>query len=149
MTGKMKTQKTYIPKEGEIDRKFYVVDASDKILGRVAARVAAVLRGKDKPIFTPHMDTGDRVIIINAAKVRVTGAKLQQKVYQRYSGYQSGQKSVVLQDMMKIAPTKAMELAVNRMLPKGRLGNSLRSRLRVYAGDRHPHVAQKPISLDV
>lgn len=141
--------KTYLPNVNTIERKFYVVDASEKILGRVATKVATILRGKNKRIFTPHLDTGDRVIIINARNVKVTGAKTKQKIYQRFSGYPSGQKSLTFEELMKKAPTKAMRLAVDRMLPKGKLGNELRARLRVYAGDKHPHTAQKPIPLEV
>ncbi len=145
----MKQDKTYIPKINEIEHKYFIVDAQDKILGRVATRVAMILRGKHKPIFTPHLDTGDRVIIINAGKVRVTGNKTKQKTYTRYSGYPSGLRTVTFEEMMKKAPTKAMRLAVDRMLPKGKLGNTLRTRLKVYAGDSHPHTAQKPVPLDI
>jgi len=145
----MKQSKTYLPKASEIEHKCFVVDAENKILGRVATKVASVLRGKHKPIFTPHMDTGDSVIIINAGKVRVTGNKTTLKTYHRYSGYPSGQRTLTFEEMMKKAPTKAMRLAVDRMLPKGRLGNSLKTRLKIYAGDSHPHKAQKPIPLDI
>ncbi|HRZ39387.1 MAG TPA: 50S ribosomal protein L13 [Candidatus Omnitrophota bacterium] len=145
----MKQDKTYIPKINEIEHKYFIVDAQDKILGRVATRVATILRGKHKPIFTPHLDTGDRVIIINAGKVRVTGNKTKQKTYTRYSGYPSGLRTVTFEEMIKKAPAKAMRLAVDRMLPKGKLGNTLRTRLKVYAGDSHPHTAQKPVPLDI
>ena len=143
----MKITRTYIPKLNEIEKKCYLVDANDKILGRVAAKVAAILRGKHKRIYTPHLDTGDFVIVINADKIRVTGKKLQDKIYYRYSGYQSGQRAVRLGDMLKKAPTKAMQLAINRMIPKGPLGNQIRRRVRIYAGSEHPHQAQKPIPL--
>ncbi len=145
----MKPNKTYIPKVSEIEHKYFLVDANDKILGRVATRVASILRGKHKAIFTPHLDTGDSVIIINAGKIRVTGNKTKLKTYHRYSGYPSGQRTITFEELMKKAPTKAMRLAVDRMLPKGRLGNTLKTRLKIYAGDSHPHVAQKPIPLDI
>ena len=145
----MKMQKTYLPKVNEIERKCYLIDAKDKILGRIAVKAASILRGKHKPIFTPHLETGDRIVIINAEKIRVTGKKLQQKEYQRYSGYPSGQKRVPLEEMLKKAPTQVLRLAINRMIPKGRLGNQLRARLRIYAGDKHPHIAQKPIPLEI
>ena len=143
----MKITRTYIPKLNEIEKKCYLVDANGKILGRVAAKVAAILRGKHKRIYTPHLDTGDFVIVINADKIRVTGKKLQDKIYYRYSGYQSGQRAVKLGDMLQKAPTKAMQLAINRMIPKGPLGNQIRRRVRIYAGSEHPHQAQKPIPL--
>ncbi len=145
----MTQTKTYLPKVGEIEHKCFIVDAENKILGRVATKVASVLRGKHKPIFTPHLDTGDSVIIINAGKVRVSGNKAKLKTYHRYSGYPSGQRTLTFEEMMKKAPTKAMRLAVDRMLPKGRLGNSLKTRLKIYAGDSHPHQAQKPVPLDI
>ncbi len=145
----MKLDKTYIPKVNEIERKCFVIDANGKILGRVATKAATLLRGKHKTIFTPHLDTGDHVIIINAEKVQVTGNKMQQKEYQRYSGYPSGQKRVKLEVMLQKAPTQVIRLAVNRMIPKGRLGNKLRERLRVYAGDKHPHQAQKPELIEI
>ncbi|MDP2654578.1 MAG: 50S ribosomal protein L13 [Candidatus Omnitrophota bacterium] len=145
----MKNNKTYVPKLDEIQQKCYVVDAKDKILGRVAAKVAHVLRGKHKAMFTPHLDTGDTVIVINAEKIRVTGKKMTDKIYKRYSGYRSGLKKVALGDMLQIAPTQAMQLAISRMIPDGKLGDQIRRRVRVYAGDQHPHQAQKPIPLDV
>lgn len=145
----MKKTKTYLPDVSKIERKYYLIDADNKILGRVASKAASIIRGKNKRIFTPHLDTGDRVIIINAGKVAVSGSKTRGKVYTRYSGYPSGQRKMTLEEMMEKAPTKAMRLAVDRMLPKGRLGNSLRSTLRVYADDKHPHMAQAPIPLEV
>lgn len=145
----MKVSKTYIPKIAEIERKCYLIDAQDKILGRVAAKAAHLLRGKHKTTFTPHMDMGDLVVIINAEKIRVTGKKLTDKIYQRFSGYPSGQKLVPLGSMLKKAPTMAMQLAVERMIPKGPLGNRVKGRLRIYAGDKHPHQAQKPVVLSV
>ncbi len=146
----MKQVKTYIPKPAEIEHKYYVIDASDKILGHIATKAASILRGKHKRIFTPHLDTGDRVIVINAGKIRISGTKKgNDKIYQRYTGYPSGRRTVTFNDMLKKAPTKVIRLAVNRMLPKGALGNSLRTRLHVYVTDKHPHMAQKPISLTV
>ena len=141
--------KTYLPKVEELQHKCYIIDATDKILGKVAVRAATILRGKNKPIFTPHLDTGDNVVIINAEKVKVTGKKLQQKKYLRYSGYPSGQKSVTLENMLAKAPTKVLQLAINRMIPQGRLGNKIRGHVRIYAGDKHPHQAQKPITVEL
>lgn len=145
----MKLNTTYIPKLNEIERKYYLIDANNKILGHVAAKAATILRGKHKPIFTPHLETGDFVVIINAEKVRVTGKKLEQKEYQRYSGYPSGQKCVKLKDMLVKAPTQVLRSAINRMIPSGKLGNKVRGRVRIYAGDKHPHQAQKPVALEV
>ncbi len=125
----------------------YLIDAEGKILGRVAARAATILRGKHKPTFTPHVDCGDTVVIVNAGKIRVTGRKMRQKVYQRYSGYPSGQKRVTLEKLMAKAPTQALRLAINRMIPSGPLGNRIRGRMRIYAGPEHPHAAQKPVLL--
>jgi large subunit ribosomal protein L13 len=141
--------KTFIPKQSDIEQKCYLIDATDKILGRVATKVAAVVRGKHKPIFTPHLDTGDMVIVINADKIKVTGKKLDQKEYNRYSGYPGGRKTVRLGDMLKNRPAQVLRLAVNRMIQKGPLGNKLRTRFRIYAGDKHTHQAQKPIPLEI
>ncbi len=143
------TKKTYMAKVGEVEKKCYLIDAKDKILGRVAAKCATILRGKHKPQFTPFVDTGDMVIIINAEKIRVTGKKLTDKVYQRYSGYPSGQKSVRLEEMLAKRPTEVLTLAVKRMIPHGALGNKVETKLHVYAGDKHPHQAQKPILLEI
>ena len=145
----MAVQKTTVPKEKEIVKKFYLVDAEGKTLGRLAAKVAAILRGKTKPTFTPHMDTGDNVIIINAEKVRVTGKKMTDKFYDRYSGFHSGLKSIRYSDMLVNRPHKILELAVQRMIPHGKLGSRLRNNLYVYAGTDHPHKAQKPELLDI
>ena len=141
--------KTYLPKVSEIEHKCYVIDAKDKVLGRVAAKAATILRGKHKRIYTPFLDTGDVVVIINAEKIKVTGKKLTDKVYSRYTGYPSGQREITLGDLLKKRPIKAMELAVTRMLPSGTLAYKQATRLKVYAGDQHPHAAQKPIVLDV
>lgn len=143
------TQKTTMAKAKDVERKCYLIDANNKILGRVAAKAATVLRGKHKPMYTPHVDTGDYVVIINAAKVAVTGNKLTQKEYQRYSGYHGGQKTMTLGDMLKRAPEQVIHLAVTRMIPSGPLGNKVKTKLKIYAGDQHPHAAQKPIPLEV
>jgi len=140
--------KTYLPNPQKLERKCYLMDAQDRILGRVATKAASILRGKHKPTFTPHLDTGDSIVIINADKIRVTGKKMSQKIYQRYSGYPSGQKRLTLEQLLKKSPSQVVRLAVNRMIPKGKLGNQLRKRLRVYAGNKHPHMAQKPVPLD-
>ncbi len=137
--------KTYLPNVAELEKKCYLIDAKDQILGRVAAKAATILRGKHKRIYTPFLDTGDTVIIINADKVRVTGKKLTDKVYTRYTGYPSGQRAMTLGVMLVKAPAKVMELAVTRMIPNGPLGYKQGSKLKVYAGDVHPHMAQKPI----
>ncbi|VAX35060.1 LSU ribosomal protein L13p (L13Ae) [hydrothermal vent metagenome] len=145
----MAANKTYMANAQTVVRKCYLIDAKDKILGRIATKAATILRGKHKPTFTPHVDTGDMVVIINAEKIRVTGNKMKQKEYQRFSGYPSGQKIVKLEDMLKKAPTKVLQLAINRMIPSGPLGNQVRTKLKVYAGDQHPHQAQKPIPLEI
>lgn len=127
-----------------IDRKWYVVDATDMTLGRLASEVAKVLRGKNKPIFTPHIDTGDYVIVVNAAKVKVTGKKLDQKVYYHHSDYVGGMKEATLREMLDKKPEKVVELAVKGMLPKGPLGRQMYTKLHVYAGPEHEQAAQKP-----
>ena len=127
-----------------IDRKWYVVDATDMTLGRLASEVAKVLRGKNKAIFTPHIDTGDYVIVINAAKVKVTGKKLDQKIYYHHSDYVGGMKETTLREMMAKKPEKVIELAVKGMLPKGPLGRQMFTKLHVYAGADHNQAAQKP-----
>ena len=127
-----------------IDRKWYVVDATDMTLGRLAAEVAKVLRGKNKAIFTPHIDTGDYVIVVNADKVKVTGKKLDQKIYYHHSDYVGGMKETTLREMLAKKPEKVVELAVKGMLPKGPLGREMYTKLHVYAGSEHPHAAQKP-----
>jgi len=141
--------KTYLPKKEDIKRQWYLVDAEDKILGRLAVKVAVILRGKHKVIFTPHMDTGDGVIVINAAKIKVTGRKLKQKVYRRYSGYQGGLKEVPLEVMLKRKPATVIRLAVRRMLPGGPLGRDILKKLKVYVDDKHPHKSQNPVILEV
>ena len=136
--------KTFMASASSIDRKWYVVDATDMTLGRLASEVAKVLRGKNKAIFTPHIDTGDYVIVINAEKVKVTGKKLDQKVYYRHSEYVGGMKETTLREMLAKKPEKVVELAVKGMLPKGPLGNQMYTKLYVYAGPEHKHAAQKP-----
>jgi len=141
--------KTYAVKAAEIERKWYLVDAEGKTLGRLASEIAKILRGKHKPIFSPHLDTGDYVIVVNAKKIHVTGKKLKEKMYYRYSGHPGGLKSIVLGDMLAKHPTRVMGLAVRGMLPKNRLGRAMIKKLKVYAGSEHPHEAQEPIPLEI
>ena len=136
--------KTFMASPSTIDRKWYVVDAADMTLGRLASEVAKVLRGKNKPIFTPHMDTGDNVIVINASKTKVTGKKLDQKIYYHHSDYVGGMKQATLREKMAKKPEQVIELAVKGMLPKGPLGRQMFKKLHVYAGPEHAHAAQKP-----
>ena len=136
--------KSFMASPATIERKWYVVDATDKTLGRLASEVAKVLRGKNKPIFTPHIDTGDYVIVVNAEKVQVTGRKLDQKVYYHHSDYVGGMKETTLREMMAKKPEKVIELAVKGMLPKGPLGREMYKKLYVYAGPDHKQQAQKP-----
>ena len=135
---------TYMANPDKIERKWYVVDAEGQTLGRLAAEVAKVLRGKNKPEFTPHIDTGDNVIVINAEKIKVTGKKLDQKVYYHHSDYVGGMKETTLREMMAKKPEQVIELAVKGMLPKGPLGRTMIKKLHVYAGAEHAHQAQKP-----
>ena len=141
--------KTYVAKKEDIKRKWYLVDAKDKILGRMATKVATILRGKHKPIFSPHIDCGDGVVIINASKIKVTGRKLKQKVYRRYSGYPGGLREVKLEDMLAKKPETVVKLAIQRMLPGGPLGRDLIKKLKVYSDDKHDQIAQKPEVLEV
>ena len=136
--------KTFMPNPATIERKWYVVDATDMTLGRLASEVAKILRGKNKAIFTPHIDCGDNVIVINAAKVKVTGRKMDQKVYYHHSDYVGGMKETTLREMMAKKPEKVVELAVKGMLPKGPLGRQMYKKLHVYAAAEHDHAAQKP-----
>ena len=145
----MKITKTFLPDLATAEKKCYVFDAADQILGRVAAKAAHYLRGKHRKDYTPNFDSGDLVVIINADKIKVTGKKLTDKIYQRYSGYPSGQRRVALGDLMQIAPTQAMREAVDSMIPKGPLGNATRRRLRIYAGNKNPHTAQKPVVVTI
>ena len=139
--------KTFMASPSTIERKWYVVDASAYTLGRLASEVAAVLRGKNKPTFTPHIDTGDYVIVVNAEKVQITGKKLDQKIYYSHSEYVGGMKEAPLKEMMAKKPEKVIELAVKGMLPKGPLGRAMFDKLHVYAGPDHKHQAQKPEAL--
>ena len=136
--------KTYIPSANAIEKKWYVVDATDMTLGRLASEVAKILRGKHKPTYTPFLDTGDYVIIVNAEKVKVTGKKLDQKIYFRHSDYVGSAKYTTLRDMMENKPVKVVEKAVRGMLPSGRLGEQMYKKLFVYEGPEHKHAAQKP-----
>ena len=141
--------RTYVAKKEDIKRQWYLVDAKGKILGRLASKVAVILRGKHKAMFTPHLDTGDGVIVINASKIKVTGRKLQQKVYRRYSGYPGGLREVYLETLLAKNPTTVFRLAVQRMLPGGPLGRKILKKLKVYADDKHLHKAQNPVVLEV
>ncbi len=138
----LKTSNTYSTKAADIRREWHVVDASGEVLGRLATRVATLLMGKHKPIFSPHLDTGDYVVVINAGKFRVTGNKAEQKLYYRHSGYPGALKSVSLADMIQTHPTRAIEHAVKGMLPHTRLGAGMMKRLRIYAGEAHPYRGQ-------
>jgi large subunit ribosomal protein L13 len=141
--------KTYSIKAGEIKRRWYVVDAQGKTLGRLATQVARILRGKHKPVFSPHLDVGDHVIIINADKIEVTGKKLDTKRYYRYSGYLGGLKSVVLREQLETHPDRVLIHAIRGMLPKNRLGRAMLKKLKVYRGSQHPHAAQQPEPLEL
>jgi len=135
---------TFMQKSHEVERKWFVVDAAGKTLGRLSTEVATLLRGKHKPTFTPHVDCGDYVIVINANKIHLTGNKLEDKLYYRHSGYQGGLKVRTAGQMRENKPEQMLELAIKGMLPKGRLGRATGKKLFVYAGDQHPHVAQQP-----
>jgi large subunit ribosomal protein L13 len=143
----MKT--TFMANEGNITRKWYIVDAEGKTLGRLAAEVAKVLRGKHKPTFTPHVDTGDHVIIVNAEKIALTGKKLVQKTYFRHSGYVGGTTFTTAGNMLATQPAKVLEHAIKGMLPKNRLGSAIYRKLHVYTGAEHPHTAQQPETLEI
>ena len=134
--------KTYSVKASDIKRKWWVIDVNGKTLGRVATEIAVLLQGKNKPIYSPNMDTGDFVVVINAAKVHVTGKKVKDKIYYRHTNYPGGLKSISLEKVMQTKPTRVIEHAVKGMLPHTRLGAAMRKKLRVYAGDTHPHLAQ-------
>ena len=136
--------KTYMANPDKIERKWYVVDATDKTLGRLTSEIAKVLRGKNKPVYTPHIDTGDYVIVVNAEKIAVTGKKLDQKIYYNHSDYVGGMRETTLAEMLAKKPEKVVELAVKGMLPKGPLGRAMIKKLHVYAGAEHNNQAQKP-----
>ncbi len=141
--------KTHSVTPDEITRRWYLVDAENETLGRLASRVAQILRGKHKPIYTPHMDTGDHVLVVNAEKVVLTGKKLDQKRYYRHSGYPGGLKETPVRSVLEKHPERVIESAVRGMLPKGTLGRQMFRKLRVYAGSEHPHAAQQPVSIDL
>jgi large subunit ribosomal protein L13 len=143
------TKQTRIPKIAELEERWLVVDAAGKTLGRLATHVATRLRGKHRPTFTPHLDTGDHVIVVNAAQVRVTGQKGQQKLYRRHTGYPGGLKEIPFERMLERHPDRVIRMAVSGMLPKNRLGRKLLKKLKVYAGPEHPHQAQQPMPEDL
>ncbi|MGM0401184.1 MAG: 50S ribosomal protein L13 [Chloroflexota bacterium] len=141
--------KTYVVTPSDVEREWFVVDAAGETLGRLASKIAPILRGKHKPIFTPRMDVGDYVIVINAEKVAVTGKKRQEKVYYHHTQYPGGFRAMTLEEMLDKHPTRVIEYAVRGMLPKNRLGRAILKKLKVYAGDSHPHQAQQPDPLDI
>jgi len=141
--------KTYTPKLTEIERRWLVVDANGQVLGRLASQVAQLLRGKHKPMFSPHLDVGDFVVVINADKIRVTGNKAEGKTYFRHSGFMGGERHIPFKDMHAAHPGRVIELAVKGMLPKNNLGRLMRRKLKVYAGADHPHAAQQPEAIEV
>ncbi len=141
--------RTFSPKAGDIQHQWHVIDASDVVLGRLASHAAILLRGKHKPIFAPHVDTGDFVIVVNAEKVALTGRKLEQKLAYRHSGYPGGLRSVAYGDLLEKHPERVIEKAVRGMLPKNSLGRSMLRKLKVYAGPEHPHQAQQPVPYEI
>lgn len=141
--------KSYMASTANVERKWYVVDAADQTLGRLCSEVAKVLRGKNKPTYTPHIDTGDYVIVVNADKIKVTGKKLDQKIYYHHSDYVGGMKETTLKEMLAKKPENVITLAVKGMLPKGPLGRNMLTKLHVYAGPEHDHAAQKPEVLEI
>ena len=141
--------KTLTPKASEIDHQWWVVDVADKPLGRVSTEIARILRGKHKPIYTPHLDTGDYVVVLNASRVKLTGKKADQKTYFRHSGYMGGEKLIPFRRMLESHPERIIELAVKGMLPKNALGREMRKKLKVYAGEEHPHQGQQPQPLEL
>ena len=141
--------KSYMASTASVERKWYVVDAADQTLGRLASEIAKVLRGKNKPTYTPHIDTGDYVIVVNADKIKVSGKKLDQKIYYHHSDYVGGMKETTLKEMLEKKPENVITLAVKGMLPKGPLGRSMLTKLHVYAGPEHDHAAQKPEVLEI
>ena len=141
--------KTYSAKAGEVTRDWFVVDAADKTLGRLASEIAHRLRGKHKPEYTPHVDTGDYIVVINAEKVRVTGAKATDKMYHRHTGYPGGLKTISFEKLIEKAPERVIQGAVKGMLPRNPLGRAMFKKLKVYAGSEHPHTAQQPQALNI
>ena len=146
---KVAHMKTFMAKEQDVEKKWYLVDAQDKVLGRLASQIAHRLRGKHKPIFTPHADTGDFIVVVNAEKVALTGQKWDTKAYYRHSGYQGGLKKTTVKQMLEKKPEEILRLAVRRMLPKNSLGRRQLKKLKVYAGPEHPHKAQQPEALEI
>jgi large subunit ribosomal protein L13 len=145
----MKSTKSTLAKQGSVDHKWYLVDADEKILGRLAVRVAEILMGKTKPIYTPNVDTGDFVIVVNAEKIKVSGKKAETKEYQRYSGFPGGQRTISYAAMMAKKPERVIEMAVRRMLPKSKLGHQMLKKLKVVRGPEHDHAAQKPEKIEI
>ncbi len=141
--------KTFIAKKEDIQRDWYLIDATDKVLGRMASRIAMILQGKTKPIYTPHVDTGDFVIVTNARKIKLTGNKMKEKVYYTHSGYPGGFKEITIKKWMEKHPDRVVNLAVKRMLPKTKLGSAMLKKLKVYAGSDHSHEAQQPKTLEI
>ncbi len=141
--------KTYSAKAGEIKRDWWVVDATDQTLGRLSAKLAMILQGKNKPVYTPHMDTGDFVVVVNVEKMRITGRKLDQKIYYRHSGYAGGQKATAMRDMMERNPDRVLTHAVKGMLPKNRLSRAQLKKLKIFSGPEHTHAAQQPRVLEI
>lgn len=142
-------KKTYVAKEKDVKRNWYLIDAEDKILGRLAAKIAVILRGKHKSIYTPHVDTGDGIIVINASKIKVTGKKLKEKLYRFHSGYPGGLKEIPLEKLLNKNPTKVLRLAVKRMIPNNPLGRRMLKKLKIYSEQIHPHQGLKPEKLEV
>ncbi|MEJ2151900.1 MAG: 50S ribosomal protein L13 [Gemmatimonadota bacterium] len=140
---------THVVTPDQIPRQWYLVDAENQTLGRLASRVAQILRGKHKPIYTPHLDTGDHVVVINAEKIALTGRKMEQKMYYRHSGYPGGLKEEPIRRVLRRYPERVIEDAVRGMLPKGKLGRAMYKKLRVYAGSDHQHAAQQPVAIDL
>ncbi len=141
--------KTYSAKAGEIKRDWWVVDASDQTLGRLSAKLAMILQGKNKPVYTPHLDTGDFVVVVNVEKMRITGRKLDQKIYYRHTGYAGGQKATSMRDMMEKHPERVLTHAVKGMLPKNRLSRAQIKKLKIFSGPEHTHAAQQPRVLEI
>jgi large subunit ribosomal protein L13 len=142
-------QKTYWTKPADVERQWYVVDAEGQTLGRLASKIATILRGKHKPIYNPSVDTGDFVVVINADKIKVTGRRMDQKKYYRHSGYMGGLREITLRDQLDQHPTRVLEAAVRGMLPKNRLGRKMIKKLKLYASAEHPHEAQQPVPLEL
>ena len=141
--------RTYTPKPGDVERQWYVIDASDVVLGRLASQVATLLRGKHKPVFAPHVDTGDFVVVVNADKVALTGSKADTKIAYRHSGYPGGLRATSYSELLAKNPRRAVEKAVKGMLPHNRLGRQQLTKLKVYAGPAHPHAAQRPVPYEI